>query len=348
MTTVLFRFDVDAAPRDGARGHQDDRGNQRLLDEPRRRPGGGRRDAQARDSRSRHVPFDLRLEQSDRTHRRLADRDLPAALGRHDRSAGTSSPARTARPCDFRHDGFDDDEETGESPSPGARSWCNSRSTSRSASQPSRVRLARVPVDVQTEITIDRPRLDVASFAARSRQRDRVVREHQKRRMEDRETALRRHAGRVRRHFLGRDLAYTYEVTELVPGERVVMRTAEGPFPMETTYTWQDGPHGSTRMTLRNRGEPTGFSKLAAPIMRPGDAARKPQRPDAAQGASRVDPSVGFASRRRSTKSTDSISPRPTSSQAQKQPPSRPLLHSRVLVACSCPRIDDPSARPNG
>jgi uncharacterized protein YndB with AHSA1/START domain len=38
--------------------------------------------------------------------------------------------------------------------------------------------------------------------------------------------------------FLGRRIAYTYEVVDLVPGERLVMATAEGPFPMETTYTW--------------------------------------------------------------------------------------------------------------
>ena len=68
-------------------------------------------------------------------------------------------------------------------------------------------------------------------------------------------------------NFLGRRLAYTYEVTELVPGRRMVMRTAQGPFPMETTYTWQDAPDGATRMTLRNRGEPSGFSRLAAPFM---------------------------------------------------------------------------------
>jgi hypothetical protein len=68
-------------------------------------------------------------------------------------------------------------------------------------------------------------------------------------------------------HFLGRRLAYTYEIVELVPGERLVMRTAEGPFPMETTYTWAAASDRSTRMTLRNRGEPTGFGKLAAPFM---------------------------------------------------------------------------------
>ena len=60
--------------------------------------------------------------------------------------------------------------------------------------------------------------------------------------------------------FLGRRLAYTYEVVELVPGERLVMRTAEGPFPMETTYTWHPADDGGTRMTLRNRGEPAGFA----------------------------------------------------------------------------------------
>ena len=67
--------------------------------------------------------------------------------------------------------------------------------------------------------------------------------------------------------FLGRRLAYTYEVTELVPGERLVMRTADGPFPMETTYTWQPAGDGATRMTLRNRGTPSGFKGLAAPVM---------------------------------------------------------------------------------
>jgi hypothetical protein len=69
--------------------------------------------------------------------------------------------------------------------------------------------------------------------------------------------------------FLGRSLSYTYEVVELEQGRRLVMRTADGPFPMETTYTFEDTPGGGTSMTLRNRGEPAGFSRLVAPIMAP-------------------------------------------------------------------------------
>ena len=67
--------------------------------------------------------------------------------------------------------------------------------------------------------------------------------------------------------FLGRRLDYTYEVHDLVADERLVMRTAEGPFPMETTYTWEDAAGGRTIMTLRNRGEPSGSFKLLGPVM---------------------------------------------------------------------------------
>jgi uncharacterized membrane protein len=85
--------------------------------------------------------------------------------------------------------------------------------------------------------------------------------------------------------FLGRDLAYTYEVVDLEPGRRLVMRTADGPFPMETTYTWEQVP-GGTLMKLRNRGAPSGFAKVAAPVM--ARAMRNAMRKDLVRLAERL------------------------------------------------------------
>ena len=69
--------------------------------------------------------------------------------------------------------------------------------------------------------------------------------------------------------FLGRTLNYTYEVVEWTPEQRFVMRTVQGPFPMETTYEWEDAQDGATLMRLRNRGQPAGFSVVAVPLMSP-------------------------------------------------------------------------------
>lgn len=122
-------------------------------------------------------------------------------------------------------------------------------------------------VDVLTETVIDRPREEVAAFAGDP---SNAPRWYVNIRSVEWETAPPMRIGSrmafVAR-FLGRRLAYTYEVVEHVPGERLVMRTAEGPFPMETIYTWEDAGAGRTRMTLRNRGEPSGFSSWLAPFM---------------------------------------------------------------------------------
>jgi uncharacterized membrane protein len=121
-------------------------------------------------------------------------------------------------------------------------------------------RTTRIAVDVTTEIEIARPRAEVAAYAADP--------ENATTWYENIKAVERRSARSVTftAEFLGRRLTYTYELVEDVPGERLVMRTAEGPFPMETTDTWID-VDGGTRMALRNRGQPKGFSRLAAPVL---------------------------------------------------------------------------------
>ena len=121
-------------------------------------------------------------------------------------------------------------------------------------------------VDVLTKVTIDRPIADVARFAAEpSNAPQWYVNIESVRWNTEPPLAVGSQIEFVAR-FLGRRLEYTYEVVEHVPGERFVMRTAEGPFPMETTYSWAADGSG-TMMTLRNRGEPSGFSKVVAPVM---------------------------------------------------------------------------------
>jgi len=124
-----------------------------------------------------------------------------------------------------------------------------------------------VPVDVRTEIEIGRPRAEVVAFAAAPENAPRWYSniESVEWKTEPRVAVGARIAFVAR--FLGRRLAYTYEVETWVPGEQLVMSTREGPFPMETTYTWSDATGGGTRMTLRNRGEPTGFSRISGPVM---------------------------------------------------------------------------------
>jgi uncharacterized membrane protein len=122
-------------------------------------------------------------------------------------------------------------------------------------------------VDVRTEIEIARPRDEVAAYAADP---DNATAWYENIKAvawkSPKPLAVGSQVAFVAQ-FLGRRIAYTFEVRELVPGERLVMSTAEGPFPMETTYTWQDRADGWTRMTLQNRGKPSGFSKVAAPMM---------------------------------------------------------------------------------
>ena len=127
--------------------------------------------------------------------------------------------------------------------------------------------MSRVAVDVTSEIEISRPRAEVSAYAADP---DNATAWYENIKSVDWRTPRPLAVGsRIAfvASFLGRRLEYTYEVREHAPGERFVMSTAEGPFPMETTYAWRDAAGGGTVMSLGNRGTPAGFSKIAAPIM---------------------------------------------------------------------------------
>ena len=122
-------------------------------------------------------------------------------------------------------------------------------------------------VDVTTTIEIRRPRTEVAGYSSDP---DNATSWYKRIESVEWKTPKPLEVGsRIAfvARFLGGRLRYTYEVKEMVPGERFVMATAEGPFPMETTYPWEDAASGATRMTLRNRGEPKGFTKLSARLM---------------------------------------------------------------------------------
>lgn len=124
-----------------------------------------------------------------------------------------------------------------------------------------------MPVDVLTEIDIERPREDVAAFACNPDNAPRWYENIQS--VEWQTTPPLRVGSRVAfvARFLGRTLAYTYEIIELVPGRRLLMRTTEGPFPMETTYEFEARGDHRTRMSLRNRGSAEGFSRIIAPFL---------------------------------------------------------------------------------
>lgn len=136
-------------------------------------------------------------------------------------------------------------------------------------------------VDVQTETDIERPRAEVSAYASDP---DNATAWYENIKAVEWRTPRPVTVGSkiaFVAQFLGRRLAYTYEVKELIPSERLVMCTADGPFAMETTYSWGDTAGGGTRMSLRNRGNPSGFSKLVAPMM--ARAMRRANRKDLAR-----------------------------------------------------------------
>ncbi|HEY0630886.1 MAG TPA: SRPBCC family protein [Thermoleophilaceae bacterium] len=122
-------------------------------------------------------------------------------------------------------------------------------------------------VDVLTQIVIGRPREEVFAFAADPSNATAWYKNIEAVEWETPPPAVTGSRLLFTARFLGRTLRYTYEVREIEVGRRFVMSTAQGPFPMETTYEWEDAAGSATRMSLRNRGEPSGFAAVTAPVM---------------------------------------------------------------------------------
>lgn len=123
-------------------------------------------------------------------------------------------------------------------------------------------------VVISSEIVIDRPRAEVAAFAA-DPDNATAWYEHVKRVVwrTKRPLAVGTRIGFLA-ESLGRQLEFVYEITAFVPDERLTMRAEEGRFPMETTYSWRDEPGGGTRMSLSNHAEPRGVGRMSAKLLR--------------------------------------------------------------------------------
>jgi hypothetical protein len=144
-----------------------------------------------------------------------------------------------------------------------------------------------VGVDVVTRIVIEQPAGVVSAFAANP---DNAPVWYENIKSIEWESAPPLRVGsRVAfvARFLGRRLAYTYEVSTYDPAAHLVMRTAEGPFPMETSYEWRELGPARTEMTLRNRGTPSGFSRLMQPFL--SVAMRRANRADLARLKTRLE-----------------------------------------------------------
>lgn len=124
-----------------------------------------------------------------------------------------------------------------------------------------------MPVDVMVETIIDRPADEVAAYAGDPAHAPEWYANIRSVRWHGEPVVAVGARMDFEARFLGRTLAYTYEIVEHVPGRRLTMQTAQGPFPMRTTYTWTALDDRTTRMTLRNVGSPSGFAKISAPLM---------------------------------------------------------------------------------
>ena len=106
-------------------------------------------------------------------------------------------------------------------------------------------------VDVLTEMTIARPRAEVAAYAADP---DNAPEWYANIESVSWKTEPPLRVGSEMTfvaRFMGRRLSYVYRAVELEPQARLVMSTVDGPFPMETTYTWTSVDESTTRYLVK-------------------------------------------------------------------------------------------------
>lgn len=65
---------------------------------------------------------------------------------------------------------------------------------------------------------------------------------------------------------LGRRVAYPIEVTELLPHERLTIRSTRKRFPTEITYAFAETPQGC-EITITSCGQPPRLSRLRTPLL---------------------------------------------------------------------------------
>lgn len=69
------------------------------------------------------------------------------------------------------------------------------------------------------------------------------------------------------RYSLRRKVKFIYEVIEFIPNNILILQTKQGPFPMETTYSWEKVSENRTKMILTNTANPKGLGRLFAPFL---------------------------------------------------------------------------------
>jgi len=106
--------------------------------------------------------------------------------------------------------------------------------------------------DVLSQIEIDRPRSEVADYVSDPENATEWSQNISKAAWKSPKPLSAGSEFAFEARFMDQTRELTYQVTEYVPGESLVMSSTSGPYPMETGYRFSDTPAGGTKVELRN------------------------------------------------------------------------------------------------